>query len=127
LLLCYFCFGLFDIYWDWLCSYVLSSQQINVHTHPGELAIVRPDGEYFFVAQRVLGSTRVNAIPSEIFRGILALQLLPKTFVAHRWRAGAPDFELVFSMAGKYKVILGEPLESNIASKTEDCEVILTK
>ena len=96
-------------------------------SHPGELAIVRPDGEYFFIAQRVLGNSIVKAIPSEIFRNILALRIIPSTFVAHKWRAGAPDYELVFNMAGKYKVILGESLESNIAGETQVCEVTFRK
>lgn len=96
-------------------------------SHPGELAIVRPDGEYFFIAQRALGNSAVKAIPSDIFRNIVALRISPKTFVAHRWRTGAPDYELVFNGAGTYKVILGEPLESDIESNTQVCEVTVTK
>ncbi len=96
-------------------------------SHPGELAIVRPDGEYFFIAQRVLGNSTIKAIPSDIFRNIVALQISPKTFVAHRWRTGAPDYELVFNGIGTYKVILGEPLESDIESNTQVCEFTLTK
>lgn len=96
-------------------------------SHPGELAIVRPDGEYFFIAQRVLGNSPIKAIPSDLFRNIVALQISPKTFVAHRWRTGAPNYELVFNEAGTYKVILGEPLESDTESSTQVCEVTVTK
>jgi len=96
-------------------------------SHPGELAIVRPDGEYFFIAQRVLGNSTVKAIPSDIFSNIVALKISPQTFVAHRWRTGAPDYELVFNELGTYKVILGEPLESDIEGTAQACEVTLVK
>jgi hypothetical protein len=96
-------------------------------THPGELAIVRPDGAYFFIAQRVLGNSTVKAIPSDLFRNIVALKISPKTFAAHRWQAGASDYELVFNGVGVYKVILGEPLESDVEGNTQVCEVTLTK
>ena len=95
--------------------------------HAGELAIVRPDGEYFFVAQRVQGQTPVRAIPSDIFRNILTLRISPKTFVAHRWRKDAPDYELVFTQPGTYKIILGEPLESDVGIVKQVCEISLVK
>jgi len=75
--------------------------------HPDELAIVRPDGEFFFIAERVLGNWPVRAIPSDIFRGIVALRISPKTLMAHRFRKGTPDYEMVFNKVGTYKVILG--------------------
>lgn len=96
-------------------------------SHPGELAIIRPDGEYFFIAQRVFGNLTVKAIPSEIFRNIVALKISPKTFVAHRWRTGTADYELIFNSVGTYKIILGEPLESDIEGTVKSCEVTLTK
>jgi hypothetical protein len=95
--------------------------------HAGELAIVRPDGEYFFVAQRFEGKATVRAIPSDIFRGIRTLRISPKTFVAHRWREGAPDYELVFTQSGTYKIILGEPLETDVGIGQEVCEISFLK
>ena len=95
--------------------------------HAGELAIVRPDSEYFFVAQRVQGQTPLRAIPSDIFRNILTLRISPKTFVAHRWRKGAPDYELVFTQPGTYKIILGEPLESDVGIGKQVCEISFVK
>jgi hypothetical protein len=95
--------------------------------HAGEFAIIRPDGGYFFVAQREIGSPMVRAIPSDVFRNIVAMKILPRTFVAHLARAGAPDYEPVFNKPGIYKFILGEPLESDVAIDKQVCEVTLVK
>jgi len=95
--------------------------------HPDELAIVRPDGEFFLIAERSWVHSTGKAIPGDIFRNIVAFKISPKTFVAHRERVGTPDYELVFSKVGIYKVLLVDPLFADIEIKTRICEVTLTK
>lgn len=90
--------------------------------HAGELAIVNPKGEFFFIAQRDLA----GSIPSNVFKGIATLQIHVGTFMAHRWRAGAPDYEVVFSEPGTYKLLLGDALESD-AGTHQTCEIVFKK
>lgn len=95
--------------------------------HAGELAIVAPDGDYFFVAQRDVESSNASAIPSNLFEGISSLTISVDSFVAHRWRAGAVAYEPVFDKPGTYKVILGEPIESDATGNLQVCEVTFRK
>lgn len=95
--------------------------------HAGELAVVAPDGDYFFIAQRDMESSEALVIPSELFRGISVLAVSVDSFVARRWRAGAAASELVFDKPGTYKVVLGEPVESDAGGNVQVCEVIFKK
>lgn len=93
--------------------------------HESELAVVRPDKEYFFVAQRRLArGARADGIPSEMFSGISELHIVPDTFRARRWRSGVIDSERLFDRPGKYVFLLGENLESEHEG-VQSCEVTL--
>jgi hypothetical protein len=81
--------------------------------HPSELAIMRPDGGFFFLAQKSLG-VNVHAIPSEIFIGMTSLELEVDSLMAHRWEIDSVGYERVFTDKGRYKLILGETLESDL-------------
>ena len=97
--------------------------------HPAELAVVRPDRDVFFIAQRRLSnspaSSKAKGISAEAFAGLASMSIVPSAFQAQRWRVGAPDHEPVFTAPGKYTFILGNSLESDDGSGAQRCEVTL--
>ena len=93
--------------------------------HPVEMAVIRPDKEFFFIAQRRLSSSQSKSMPAEVFAGIQSMQIIPALFQAQRWRAGAPDLESVFAMPGRYRFLVGNNLESERDASTLSCEINL--
>lgn len=97
--------------------------------HPAELAVVRPDRDVFFIAQRRLSnspaSSKAKSISAEAFAGLASMSIVPSAFQAQRWRVGAPDHEPVFTAPGKYTFMLGNSLESDDGSGAQRCEVTL--
>lgn len=95
--------------------------------HPQELAVVRPDGTYFFIAQRRLGGAKQSSgMPSHLFAGMSNLVIVPSAFRAQRWSQNAPESEPVFGSPGRYKFLLSNELESEFTDMTATCFVTVT-
>ncbi|MEE8453648.1 MAG: hypothetical protein V3R90_02615, partial [Limibaculum sp.] len=97
-------------------------------THAGELAVIAPDKEFFFIAYTLPDrqSQLRPILPSGIFKTIVAINLSPQTFVAHRWREGITKYEKVFNQPGEYTFILGDRLETDATDGVEICKVTYT-
>ena len=93
--------------------------------HAGEMAVIAPDKEFFFIAYTLpdIQSQLRPILPSGIFKTIVAIKLSPDTFVAHRWREGVTKYEKVFDQPGEYTFILGDRLETDAADGVEICKV----
>ena len=96
--------------------------------HAGELAVVRPDKEFFFIAYKIPyeSSPLRTVLPNETFKTIVAILISPKTFKAHHWRVGKNEYELVFDQPGEYTFLLGEALESDAGGDVQVCRVMYT-
>lgn len=93
--------------------------------HPAELAVVRPDKEFFFIAQRHLGGQPTRTISSELFAGVESIKINTRSFQAQPWRADAKGYERVFTTPGKYVFVMANELESDDADSQQRCEVTL--
>lgn len=94
--------------------------------HPEELAVIAPDGAYFFIARRRLdGEPFPLGIPSRVFKGIKTMSLEVQTFEAARAQKGAPTSERVFTRPGRYRFLMADRLESEEVDWVQTCHVEL--
>lgn len=94
--------------------------------HAAELAVVRPDRNFFFIAQRRLpGSQMATGMPSEVFAGVVELKIQPGAFTATKWHVNAKEPEPVFTTPGKYRFVLADRIESE-DPEAQHCDVLIT-
>ena len=98
---------------------------INFGSRRGsELLVMNPDKDPFFIAQRRLpGASRSDGMPSEMLLGIVEMQISLKTFSARKWHTDATNVELVFRKPGRYQILFGDELESDVIGATQSCEL----
>lgn len=95
--------------------------------HGQELAIVDPEGTFFFVAYKNLDtrSPLRPRISSQEFAKLSFLEFAVDTLTAHPWVARATQYRRVFSVSGDYVIRVGDVLESD-ASHVLECTVTFT-
>lgn len=94
--------------------------------HAAELAVIRPDRAYFFIAQRrLVGGPVASGMPSELFAGLAETKIVPAQFSARMWHVKATMPEPVFTAPGTYKFVMADRLESEDTEIQQVCEVTL--
>jgi hypothetical protein len=93
--------------------------------HGGYLAVVQPDGTFYFIVYPQLGdpTRRFSKIPSDTFKKMPLLLLPSDLRAAPRVYGRDTLLEPVFSKVGSYQIHLGENLESDYAPPVSKCRI----
>jgi hypothetical protein len=91
--------------------------------HPVELAIVAPDGTWFFLVNEDPGQKFL--VDTDSFRKLSRLELPVATAIARPFIYGREAEERIFQKPGVYQVILGENLETDADVPDYRCQVTL--
>ena len=96
--------------------------------HPSEFAVVRPDGEFFFISYKKydVNSVLRSPIENSLFLSLVSFRFSLSRFVGHRWREGTKEYENIFDQRGIYTFLLGDNLETDTLDNTFRCEIELT-
>lgn len=89
-----------------------------------ELALVAPNGDYYFVVfdRKDPALPEVGRWTSQEFRRRDVVEIDPSSFEAFPYRFGASDFEKPFTAVGKYRFIVGNPIDNEWFTSSR-CEV----
>lgn len=94
--------------------------------HPDELAIIAPDGTYFFLVYDTSLPRPDSMHPlmtKEQFGRLDRLELDPRTAKASPFVHERNESELIFGKAGAYVVRIADSLETDAAVESHDCTV----
>ena len=81
--------------------------------HGGQLAVIDPDGTYFFLIYQRPMPEKPSLMPADEFVGRELLLIPTAETTAAPWVSGRERNELVFTRPGRYTVLLADNLETD--------------
>lgn len=94
--------------------------------HPKDLAILDPDGNFFFLVYAGSQDGLKPLIDYETFGTLDKLDIVPSETKANPWNASIHENRIVFAKAGSYEIRLSENLETDDGTPIESVRVYYT-